>query len=160
MKYVFLILLGLYGLPAAAQTYLVNDSHLRETTADSTLEYGSPLPYYYGVGGKYPTNSTTLLRSVQAYLSQQKAQSTVTGYITYRFIVDTTGRPLHKVKVMQTDDHYKAIRFEQGIVDALGAFVYTLDKWKIARYQSGGALEYIAFISFKLKDGKVINIIP
>ncbi len=121
---------------------------------------GSPLPHFYSVDGKYPTGSATVLKEVKAFIARQKVDPAGTGYITYRFIIDTTGHMGNKVKVMQTNDEYKAQSFDKSLIETLGAFIQTLDKWKIGRYRSGEALEYIAFMTFKMKNGKVINIIP
>jgi hypothetical protein len=75
-------------------------------------------------------------------------------------VVDTTGSMKNKVKVMQTDDDYKAKLFDRALVDELFAYLQTLNKWPVARIRTGEALEYISFIMFKLKNGKVVNIVP
>jgi len=160
MKNILCFVLLCCSLPSIGQTFLIKEGKLSETTADSTLDYGSPLPHFYSVDGKYPTGSAAVLKDVKAFLAKQKIDPSGSGYITYRFIIDTTGHIGNKVKVMQTDEEYKARSFEKPLIEALGAFIQTLDKWKIARYRTGEALEYIAFITFKMKNGKVINIIP
>lgn len=160
MKYTCLLILLLHSLPSMSQTYLVKEGKLADTITDTSLEYGSPLPYFYSVGGKYPVSSATLLKEVQAFTGKQNSHYTGSGYITFRFIIDTTGHMLHKVKVMQTDEHYKSYRFDQALVNELFSAVAALDKWRIARFGSGEALPYIVFITFKLKHGKVVNIIP
>jgi hypothetical protein len=142
------------------QTYFIREGKLADTTTDFELEYGSPLPYYYSVGGKYPKNSSTLLKEVKEFGKKQNHTYSGSGYITFRFVVDTTGSMKNKVKVMQTNDDYKAQLFDRGLVNELFAYLYTLNKWPVARYRTGEALEYISFIMFKLKNGKVINIIP
>ena len=160
MKNILFFVLLCSSLSSVGQTFLIKEGKLTETTADSTLDYGSPLPHFYSVDGKYPTGSVAVLKDVKAFIAGQKGAYTGTGYITYRFIIDTTGHMGNKVKVMQTDEEYKAQSFEKHLVETLGAFIQTLDKWKIGRYRSGEALEYIAFMTFKIKNGKVINIIP
>lgn len=160
MKNILFFILLCSRLSSVGQTFLIKEGKLTETTADSTLDYGSPLPHFYSVDGKYPIGSAAVLKDVKAFIARQKGTYTGNGYITYRFIIDSTGHMGNKVKVMQTDEEYKALSFERSLLETLGAFIQTLDKWKVARYRTGEALEYIAFITFKIKNGKVINIIP
>lgn len=131
-----------------------------DTIVDPDLDYGSPLFYYYSVGGKYPKSPATLLKEVKAFTEKQNNSYSGSGYITFRFIVDTTGSILPKVKVIQIDDHYKSHQFEKALINELFAYLTTLDKWRVARFTPGEALPYITFITFKMKNGKVINIIP
>jgi hypothetical protein len=160
MKCIVLFIILLYGMPSMGQTYLIREGKLADTTTDFELEYGSPLPYYYSVGGKYPKSSSTLLKEVKEFSKKQNHNYTGNGYITFRFVVDTAGVMKNKVKVMQTDDDYKAMVFDRGLVNELFAYLQTLNEWPVARYRTGEALEYISFIMFKLKNGKVINIVP
>lgn len=160
MKNILCFVLLFLSLPSIGQTFLIKEGRLTETSPDSTLDYGSPLPHFYSVDGKYPTGSSTVLKEVKTYMAKGSRNYTGSGYITLRFIIDTTGRMLPKVKVMLTDEDYKAQTFDRNLVEELSAFMLTLNKWKIARYRTGEALEYIAFMTFKMKNGKVINIIP
>lgn len=67
---------------------------------------------------------------------------------------------MKKVQVLQTDTDYKKTNFSKGFINELFSFVNTLDKWRIAKLPNGNAHAYITFVTFKIKDGKVINIIP
>lgn len=160
MKWIGLFIVLLYSMPSIGQTYFIREGKLADTTTDFELEYGSPLPYYYSVGGKYPKSSSTLLKEMKEFSKKQNQSYSGNGYITFRFVVDTAGVMKHKVKVMQTDDDYKAQLFDRALVDELFAYLQTLNKWPVARIRTGEALEYISFIMFKLKNGKVINIVP
>ena len=116
--------------------------------------------YYYQVGGKYPQNSSSLLKEVQISFQNNKEIYLGSGYITFRFIVDCEGKLMQKVQVLQTDEKYKSYHFNKTLVNELFAFLKTLNKWKIAKLKNGETILYRAFITFKIRNGKVINIIP
>jgi hypothetical protein len=160
MRYILLLAIFLYTIPSSGQTFLIKEGKLADTITDPDLEYGSALPYYYSVGGKYPVGSATLLKEVQAFTEKQNNNYSGSGYITFRFIIDTTGNMLPRVKVIATDEHYKSYHFEKALINELFAYLKTLNKWRVAGMAPGKAWQYIAFITFKMKNGKVINIIP
>jgi hypothetical protein len=160
MKYILLFVILLHHLPSIGQTFFIKEGKLADTTTDAELDYGSPLPYFYSVNGKYPKSSATLLKEVKAFTKKQSNNYSGSGYITFRFVVDTTGTMREKVKVMQTDDYYRGQHFEKALVNELFAYLQTLSKWPVARVRSGEALQYVTFITFKMKNGKVINIVP
>jgi len=116
--------------------------------------------YFYSVGGKYPENSTSLLKKVQTFLQQQNKNYVNSGYITFRFMIDCEGRRIPATQVLQTDEKYAAFHFEKKLVDELYSFLKTLDKWVTAKSKEGNTYSYKAFLTFKIKNGKVINIIP
>ena len=67
---------------------------------------------------------------------------------------------MKRTQVLQTDKNYKTYHFDKAFVDELYFFLNTLDDWKIVKDNKGNPLSYIAFITFKIENGKVINIIP
>jgi hypothetical protein len=75
-------------------------------------------------------------------------------------MIDCEGKPLPKTRLLQTDEKYVTCHFEKKLVDDLFAFFKTLDKWKIVKSKEGVSYSYKAFLTFKIKNGKVINIIP
>jgi hypothetical protein len=130
---------------------------------DTTSARGTcrePNVYYYQVGGKYPENSASLLEKTRMFLQKQNKQYTGSGYITFRFRVDCEGKAMKRVQVLQTDENYISQHFDKDFVGQLFSFVKTLDKWKIAKNNKGEPYSYTTFVTFKIKDGQVINIIP
>jgi hypothetical protein len=47
MKNILFFVLLCSSLSSVGQTFLIKEGKLTETTADSTLDYGSPLPHFY-----------------------------------------------------------------------------------------------------------------
>jgi hypothetical protein len=158
-----LIILGASLLPTHktfAQNFVLPDGEYMDTTYSQNEKCPNGYTYFYSVDGKYPENSASLLQKVQIFLQQKNEHYSNNGYITFRFIIDCNGKPLPKTKVLQTDENYSAIHFEKKLLDELFAFYKTLDKWKTARSKAGINYSYRAFITFKIRNGKVINIIP
>jgi hypothetical protein len=160
MKYVFCLIFLCCVIPSPAQNFVTNEGEFMDTvSAGSPAGESIPL-WYYSVGGKYPRSSATLLKEVKAFTEKSANPYAGSGYITFRFIIDTTGRMLKKVQVLQTDEQYKSHHFDKALVNTLFAYVKTLNKWSIARPVPGRAFPYHAYLTFKMKNGKVIAIIP
>ncbi|MET0638099.1 MAG: hypothetical protein ABWZ25_18860 [Chitinophagaceae bacterium] len=115
--------------------------------------------WYYSVDGKYPMASESLLNQLSVTASNLK-NVRGSGYITFRFIINCRGQITKDLEILQTDSTYKKFRFDQTLVDTLKAFVKSLDKWNIATFENGKPFAYRAFMTFKINDGKVVNIIP
>ena len=100
-----------------------------------------------------------VLTDVKAFLSQRGKKYSGNGYITLRFIVDCEGN-IYKVKVLQVDENYKPFRFEKAFISDLNDYIHTLDKWQrnisVEEYKN---VNYIAYISFKVRNGEVVNVI-
>lgn len=143
-----------------AQNFTLPDGEYMDTTFIQNEKCPQQYAYYYSVGGKYPENSTSLLKKVQAYLQQKNETYTNSGYITFRFMIDCEGKRIPKTRLLQTDEKYAAFHFEKKLVDELYSFLKTLDKWVIAKSTDGKSYSYKAFLTCKIKNGKVINIIP
>jgi hypothetical protein len=115
--------------------------------------------YYYSVDGKYPMSSPNLVKKAEDFL-KNKPKYDVSGYITLRFMVNCEGKTSF-YKVMQTDEKYATTHFDKNLVNDLYAFVQTLDQWKKCKSRNGNEpINYKAYLSFKFKNGKIVNIIP
>ena len=146
-------------MSSIGQNFVTPEGEFIDTTYDRSSKCDSAFNYYYSVGSKYPMSSVNLLKQVIAFISP-KSNYSGNGYITFRFAIDCEGHMLKRTRVIQTDGQYKNYHFDKSLVNELFAFLQTLDKWKIASYKSGKSFSYIAVISFKIQNGKVINIIP
>lgn len=118
------------------------------------------LIYYYSVDAKYFKNSASLLKDAQVYLQATEKKYSGNGYITFRCRIGCDGKPANKIQILQTDEVYRSAHFEKELVNELYGFFKTLDRWKRVKNKNGQPISYIAFITFKIKDGKIIQIIP
>lgn len=160
MKYFLLAYIFLFSPYTKAQNIILPEGEFMDTTTVADTSCPEILPYYYSVGGKYPKNSTSLLKDVHAYLTTGKNEYPGSGYITFRFTVNCHGTLVKNVQVMQTDEKYGNYKFSKKFVEDLYSFLLTMDKWKPGKSHQGRPLSYMAYISFKIKNGNVIQIIP
>ena len=160
MKQIIIFILLLIAFQSNAQRYILPDGEYMDTTIISDTACKDYTIYYYQVGGKYLESSITVLKQAQTYLQHVDKIDDGSGYITFRFRIDCAGHRTKRTQVLQTDETYKTHHFNKAFVNELYLFLNTLNDWKAARDNRGNSLSYIAFITFKIKDGKVINIIP
>lgn len=160
LRLFFAILTTFFLADSFGQNYTLPNGEYMDTTANTDTACKNYNTYYYQVGGKYPKSSITLLKEVQAFLLQKNKIYEGSGYITFRFRINCERHRMKRTKVFQTDGDYKSIHFDKKFVNELYLFVDTLNEWKISKNKQGKNLSYIALITFKIKNGKVINIIP
>lgn len=163
MRYCFIFFVtgfvfGLCTAKAQQQTYMYD---LRKYATDSSGTFKPCEPNhifeYFSVNGKYPESSQKLLESVrQVY--RKPANSTQSGFITIRFLVNCRGET-GWFDVFQVDDHYRQCTFEKSIVEQLTAFTKSLNQWKAGKWESE-VVNYFAYVTFKINAGTIENIIP
>jgi hypothetical protein len=139
--------------------------HIRNKIFTDT-SWSSPVPpdsvfvYYYSVRSKYPESSETLKERASEYLMKAGQHFAGSGYITFRFFIDSAGKMLRRVEVLQTDEFYKGYSFTDELVWILFDFVNTLHDWKPAKTPKGYPPFYINLLTFKIHEGSIVNIIP
>jgi hypothetical protein len=117
------------------------------------------LIYYYHINTRYPVGTESLLSESKSFLSKTGQKYAGSGYITFRFMIDCEGK-MQRVRVMQVDDDYKPKHFDKRFVSDLNDYIHTLDRWQtgVSAYQMNN-VNYIAYFSFRIKNGEVINVI-
>lgn len=160
LNYLPTLLLLLCGLPGLAQRIaLPSGEYMDTTTSRNPACATAGWARYYVVQGKYPRSSYTLAHAAQAFLRQQKQAYAGSGYVTFRFVVDCAGHRQPQVQVLQTDAQYQRCHFDKDLVEVLYAYFQTLTEWRVGSIQ-GKAVNYLAYLTFKLKDGKVVAVVP
>jgi hypothetical protein len=142
------------------QNIILEKAEFIDTAAGPTSKCGDDTWYYYQIGGKYPENSTSVLKELLLFQQDKTQMESGSGNISFRFTVNCEGQVMRRVQVLQTNEKYLPCHFQKPFVDQLFLFFQTLKKWRILKEQNGEPLNYFAFITFKIKNGKVINIIP
>jgi hypothetical protein len=150
----------LFSIQSNGQIFFLPDGEYMDTTNTLNESCNSHFPYYYQVGCKYPRSSSTLLLEVQNFMNTINTSFSGSGYITFRCGIDCEGKKLSKVEIIQVDEYYKNYHFNKVLIHELFTYFKSLNKWKSARSLKGLPLNYMAFITFKIHDGKVVNIIP
>lgn len=161
MKHLCTIYLLLLSILAKGQNIIIPSGDYMDTTAvRSPACAKAPYVHYYSVGGKYPRSSETLVKEARMFLQRRQQVYQGSGYITFRFVVDCAGHRQPRTQVLQTDNSYQRYRFRKELVAELYAFLATLTEWRAAKTPSGQAVNYQAYLTFKLKDGQVVAVIP
>lgn len=152
-----------FSLPGWGQRIVLPDGgeYMDTVSTRQSACAQKPLARYYNVNGKYPRSSETLRAQAQAFLQRGGRPYAGSGYVTFRFIVDCTGRRLPRTQVLQTDAQFQPYHFRPELVEALYAYLNTLTEWRVARSPDGQQFaNYIAYMAFKLSDGKVVAVCP
>jgi hypothetical protein len=136
------------------------DKVFTDTTWSSSFQSDSVFVYYYNVRSKYPESSETLKGESSEYLLKAGQNFTGSGYITFRFFIDSSGKMMRRVEVLQTDEFYKKYSFKDELVWILFDYLNTLRAWKPAKAPKGYPPFYINLLTFKIHEGNIVNIIP
>jgi hypothetical protein len=151
------VIFTILSSPFKCQTSVkVSETDLSEDTVDCN-EYNV---YYYSLKCKYPENSLTLKNECNLFLKKSNKSYSGSGYITFRFKIDCEGKIANNLEILQVDEEYKKKLFETRLINDLFLFIKTLSKWKIAISKSEKYYSYNTYLTFKINNGEITNIIP
>jgi hypothetical protein len=80
--------------------------------------------------------------------------------VTVRFIVNCKGEPgcFH---IYEVDERYKIMAYPKELTEGLLQFVKNLGNWPIGKYSNTREeTDYYAYLSFRIKNGKITHVIP
>ncbi len=80
------------------------------------------------------------------------------GYLTIRFLVNCHGET-GRFRIEEMDRDYKAFQFDSKISEKLLEITKSLDGW-IPRKKEEKDLDYYQYLTFKIRDGQIIQILP
>lgn len=80
------------------------------------------------------------------------------GLIRIRFIVNCKGET-DRFRMMGADENYQEKVFDKSITDQLLTITKSLDGWKV-KYYNDKVMDYYQYLIFKMKDGKILKILP
>jgi len=80
------------------------------------------------------------------------------GYLTVKFIINCNG-VTGRFRVFEMDSSYRSFAFDKRISDQLLNLTKALKGWKPAFYE-GKVYDSYQYITFRLRDGKIIRINP
>jgi hypothetical protein len=167
MNKLTLLILTLISIQANAQFDITRLDKLYDgETIDTTITknlilYDNYYPYYYSFDAKYPESSQTLLTNCQKFLSHKNIKLKGSGYLNFTFMIDNEGQ-MNYTKLSQLDENYNSTKFNQKGITAIYDYLKTLNKWGKVRYKGDEKIpiSYISFMSFKIENAKITNIIP
>lgn len=83
---------------------------------------------------------------------------TDSGYLNFRFLVSCEGNP-GWFEIIQVDTDYKNTQFSKAMVSQLQAITAESKHWNIISFD-GKAVDYYMYVSYKLKNGEITEILP
>ncbi|WP_157681154.1 hypothetical protein [Maribacter dokdonensis] len=112
---------------------------------------------YGGVGLIYEGEKKKLVKtfSENYQSSELKNQN---GFITIRFIINCEGKT-GRFRVVEMDFNLKPKKFDETISTQILNITKNLSGWKRYEYK-GKAYDYQQYLTFKLEDGKLKDILP
>ncbi len=120
---------------------------------------GGTIQQYYAVDGGYRGGRKRLLELLAQQPKLQSAgEAEQTGYLTIRFVVNCKGQT-DRFRILQVDKRYAPTTFDTVLVSNLLSFTKQLTDWLPGEYD-GNYYDYFQYLTFKLADGKVVDILP
>lgn len=119
---------------------------------------GISLQYYnFSKGFQYSGEKYEILK-LWNKVNNPNIKSSLNGYITIRFLVNCEGKT-GLFRIQQMDENYNEILFEEDIQSELLKFIKSLNSWTPLIYK-GKKMDYYQYLTFKMKDGIVQEILP
>jgi hypothetical protein len=87
-----------------------------------------------------------------------KEKNGETGFLTIRFIVNCEGKT-GRFRVQGMDINYNSKEFSKELVDDLLTLTKKMDGWIVGEIE-GVKADYYQYLTFKLENGKLIEIMP
>ena len=113
--------------------------------------------YNFGKGIQYEGDKYSILKVFNRDLKNTNI-SGQTGYVTTRFLVNCKGRT-DRFRVLEMGANYEQVEFKEEITDQLLKITKSLDGWVIGTNKDK-AYDYYQYLTFKIKDGNLIDILP
>lgn len=115
---------------------------------------------YYSInnsnGLQYKGEKITIIRELEKLnLSSSKK---INGYITIRFVINCEGKT-GLFRVQQMNEYYQEENFDKDFSVKLLNFTKSLNGW-IPIEIRGKKLDYYQYLTYKITDGKVSEILP
>lgn len=112
--------------------------------------------YNFGDGFDYDGEKMTIIEELEKL--NLKDSDSKSGYITIRFIVNCEGKS-GWFRLAEMDSNYQVIKFDSKFSASLLDFTKNLKGWKtkVAKEKN---VDYYQYLTFKIKDGKVSEILP
>lgn len=169
MKQVILFCIAMAGLSACGQQPVNNavyPEHVGDIYYDSMTDDPSfkicdenkVLQYYnFGNGLMYAGEKIKIEEHFKEGLKSTKREKE-TGFVTIRFIVNCEGKS-GRFRIQGMDIEYKDKVFDRSLSDQLLNLTKQLDGWGIGQMNDKPS-DYYQYLTFKIEDGNLIEIMP
>ncbi len=113
--------------------------------------------YHFSPGLQYKGEKIAIDDFIRSRFSNQFADGE-TGYVTIRFIVNCNGQTGY-FRVQQMGMDYNEKQFRSALVKELLELTKQLDGWIPAMYEET-AMDFYQYLTFKIEDGQLTEILP
>jgi len=122
-----------------------------------TNEINIPQYYNFGKGLQYIGEKIAIDKYfIENFKS--RIQKNETGFLTIRFIVNCEGKT-GRFRVEGMDNNYQRKKFDKELEDQILKLTKQMNGWIVGESQ-GQKFDYYQYLTFKLVDGKLIEITP
>lgn len=119
-------------------------------------DYGIQYYDYNSNGLQYQGEKIEIVQALEKLnLSSSKKTD---GYITIRFVVNCEGKT-GLFRIQQMNENYTEENFDKGFIEKLLNFTKSLKGWTPGEME-GRKYDYYQYLTYKIADGKVSEILP
>lgn len=140
-----------------------NGTHVGDILPDPTLDDSAfklcdenYVPQYYMVGIGYQGEMIAVKRKCLS--TYKPVDVNESGLITIRFAMNCQGKT-GRFRVQELNKEYKVYKFDVRITSQLVSITKGLDKWKPGSSSAGASDSYV-YLTFKIENGKLIDVLP
>ncbi len=130
----------------------IDDPHFKVCHEDNVFQY-----YNFSKGFQYKGEKVKVNEHFQNGF-KGKEKNGETGFLTIRFIVNCEGKT-GRFRVQGMDTSYHAKEFSKELVNDILTLTKKLDGWIVGEIE-GLKTDYYQYLTFKLENGKLIEIMP
>jgi hypothetical protein len=138
---------------------IVFDEKLDDSSFKRCYEKDLGNQYYSGHGSsslQYRGEKIAIIKDLEkAKIVSPKNEN---GYITIRFLVNCEGKT-GLFRLQQINEEYKEMTFDKKFSDQILSFTKNLDGW-IPMEDEGRRWDYYQYLTYKIENGKVSEILP
>ncbi|GJM35511.1 MAG: hypothetical protein DHS20C18_45120 [Saprospiraceae bacterium] len=117
----------------------------------------NPQNRYYNKGPRYPGGLYSINNLFKDKYKPLRNARRQTGLIRIRFVVNCAGEA-GLFETLELDNNYQEKKFDQRISDQILEISKTLQSWIPATNREGKNIDHFKYLTFKIKDGKIIEI--
>jgi hypothetical protein len=171
MKYLFPFFISFIALSSCAQSQKkesnyplqvgdiyfdarIDDPNFKVCDESQVFQY-----YNFGKGLNYKGEKIKINEHFKTHF---KSDNTITdsGYLTIRFIVNCKGET-GRFRLLGMDTEYKEKVFNESLSSQLLQLTKQLDGWIVGEFEGERIpFDYYQYLTFKLENGKLIEIMP
>lgn len=130
----------------------IDDPDFKLCDEDRVFQY-----YNFGKGLLYTGEKVKINEHFKEGL-KTKEQKDESGFLTIRFIVNCGGKT-GRYRVQGMNNEYKEKAFNENLTSQLLSLTKKLDGWMVGEYE-GKTYDYYQYLTFKIENGKLIEIMP